>query len=479
MSINGSDSTASRRDALLRACALVPQLDAALRLQLVLAFREARDWRAVSQSARAALARNAADVEMAWQLSHAQWQAGDARAAELTMQAVDAAAPGNGAVLAAIGIYRTEQARYRDAEAVLHEALAIDPSLVQAAVDLAELELRRDAWAGAWARYEARLARADRGANNVVRLFAPYPRWHGEPIEGKTLVVYSEQGCGDDLQMARFVPHLAVQVRRHGGRLVLACRSALHSLLARFSEPFAVPCVAIEEGLPDAHFALPMMSVPYEIGLLPMGVTGAPYLRADDDLSAPWSERMRACEHANPAARGAQQRALHVGLVWAGSPTHRRDTKRSVPLDALAPLRDVAGVVFHPLTPGSERDTAALAAQGLAMCDLTAHYRNGFEDVAAHMTLLDAVVTIDSAPLHLGGALGCPVLAMLDHVSHWCWGERESQYWYDSVELFRQPAAGEWGPVVERVAGRLIEFREALGSGQSMVAGQAVMTQQD
>jgi hypothetical protein len=75
--------------------------------------------------------------------------------------------------------------------------------------------------------------------------------------------------------------------------------------------------------------------------------------------------------------------------------------------------------------------------------------------VAAHVSALDALLTIDSAPLHLGGALGRPVLAMLDHVSHWAWGNEETQLWYDSVDLFRQPQPGAWEPVVERVAAQL------------------------
>jgi hypothetical protein len=111
--------------------------------------------------------------------------------------------------------------------------------------------------------------------------------------------------------------------------------------------------------------------------------------------------------------------------------------------------------VFHPLTPGLSADVAAMTAQGYRVRDLTGFYEAGFDDVAAHMAALDAVVTIDSAPLHLGGALGRPVLAMLDHVSHWCWGSGETQPWYESVELYRQPGPGAWGPVVERVVARL------------------------
>lgn len=433
-----------RRAALLRAYALDPAVDPALPLQLALALRETRDWPAVERICRESLARHPADAEMAWQLSHAQWQCNDAAAAEATMRAVDAVAPGNADVLAAIGMYLNEQARYEDSEAALRAALAIDPSAVQAAVDLADLQLRRGAWSSAWPRFEARLAREDRARNNVVSVMRRLcPRWHGEALAGKTLVVYSEQGSGDDIQMVRFVPHLAARARDEGGRLVLAVRRALHPLFARFY----ADCVSIEEGpLAPADYALPLMSLPLVLGLEPQQVRGMPYLQADASKVAAWRERLGA--HAPDAM-------WHVGLVWSGSPTHRRDAKRSIPLAALTPLLTLPDVVFHPLTPGRHADVTALAAQGFRLCDLTGAYEDGFGDVAAHLTALDALVTIDSAPLHLGGALGHRVLAMLDHVSHWSWGNEERQPWYDSVELFRQPHPAQWAPVVERVAARL------------------------
>lgn len=437
-------ASAERRAAMLRAYALDPNVDDALPLQLVLAFREIRDWPTVERICGERLARNPADAEMAWQLSHAQWQCNDAAAAEATMRAVNAVAPGNANVLGAIGMYLGEQARYEESETALREALAVDPSQVQAAVDLADLGLRRGAWSGAWPHFEARLAREDREQNNVVSLMKRLsPRWNGEALAGKTLVVHSEQGSGDDIQMVRFVPQLAARVRDEGGRLVLAVRRPLQPLFARFY----ADCVSIEDGpLGSPAYGLPLMSLPLMLGLEPEQVRGAPYLRADDASVTAWRERIHAF---------APDAKWHIGLVWSGSPTHRRDAKRSIPIAALAPLLTLPDVVFHPLTPGRHADATTLAGQGFRLCDLSDTYENGFDDVAAHLTALDALITIDSAPLHLGGALGHRVLAMLDHVSHWSWGMEETQPWYDSVELFRQPQPAQWAPVVERVVARL------------------------
>ena len=225
---------------------------------------------------------------------------------------------------------------------------------------------------------------------------------------------------------------------------MLAVRRALQPLFARFY----ADCVSIEDGpLGKPHFGLPIMSVPSVLDLRPDQVRGGAYLTADASRVAAWRERI--------GAWGGEAARLHVGLVWSGSSTHRRDAKRSIPLAALAPVLALPNIVFHPLTPGRDADVAALSGEGYRVCDLTAHYQAGFDDVAAHVSALDAVLTIDSAPLHLGGALGRPVLAMLDHVSHWAWGNEETQPWYDSVDLFRQPRPGAWEPVIERVAAQL------------------------
>ncbi|QQC65269.1 hypothetical protein [Paraburkholderia ginsengisoli] len=453
-------SRAERRAALLRAYALDPALDPALPLQLVLALREIRDWPAIKHLCREALAQQPADAEMAWQLSHAQWQCNDAAGAEATMRAVDALAPGNAEVLAAIGMYLGEQARYDESETALHAALAVEAGAVQASIDLADLELRRGAWTQAWPRALARLAREDRESHNIIAVMARLcPRWQGEALAGRTLVVHSEQGCGDDIQMLRFVPQLAARVRDEGGRLVLAVRRALQPLAARFY----ADCVSIEDGpLGQPDYALPMMSLPLMLDLQPHEVHGAPYLRADARKVAAWRARVTAC---------APEVRRRVGLVWSGSPTHRRDAKRSIPLDALAPLLKLPDVAFYPLTPGRHADVAALAAQGYRLYDLTGSYEAGFEDVAAQLGALDALVTIDSAPLHLGGALGHTVFAMLDHVSHWSWGNEETQPWYDSVDLFRQPQPARWAPVVERVAERL---QKMIAAGRRTRATHAV-----
>ncbi|MFD1561427.1 hypothetical protein ACFSHT_38245 [Paraburkholderia silviterrae] len=438
-----------RQTALLRAWQIDPMIDPALPLQLILERRYAGDWQAVEQVCRSQLAHRPGDLEMSWQLACAQWRRHDPAAAEATMRVADAHHPGNSDVAAALAQFVAEQARYGAARKLYERALALDSNAPTSAVDLAELELRQGDWPRGWARYEGRLTREDRASNSVVSIMTGLaPHWTGQPLKGRTLMVYSEQGHGDDIQMVRLIPALAARVQAEGGRLILACRRALRTLFARYY----APCIEIEAknyaelGTPD--YCLPMMSVPFMLRLKPEQVRGMPYLEPDASRAAQWRSRVR---EATPLGD-----ALQIGLVWRGDPNHRRDAQRSMALEELAPLFALDNVVFHPLSPGH----TALPAN-VPHCDLTPCYRDGFEDVAAHVCALDAIVTIDSAPLHLGGALGTPVLAMLDRVSQWAWGTQESQRWYDSVTLFRQPRPGDWQPVVTRVAQRLAAFPAA------------------
>lgn len=418
----------------------------ALLLQRVLERRSAGDWEAVERLCLAEFSRNQGGAEIAWQLANAQWRRHAPSEAEATMRAVDNARPGDGNVVAAIALFVGEQGRYGAARRLYERALTLDKSAMNASVDLAELELRNGAWKRGWFRYEARLSRVDRSPKSTVSVMGRIgPRWSGESLNGRTLWIYSEQGSGDDIQMVRLLPELAARARAEGGQVVLACRKALFTLFARHFGP----CIAIEsiepgrDGAPD--FCLPMMSLPFALGLKPDQLRGTPYLTADDQRAEQWRTRVRA---ANPCPGN-----LQIGLVWRGDPAHRRDAQRSVRLGDLASLFEVPGVTFHPLTPGS-----APLPDTVPHCDLTSDYNDGFEDVAAHMAALDAVVTIDSAPLHLGGALGVPVFAVIDHVSQWSWGTAEAQRWYDSVKLIRQPKPGDWQSVTERVVAHLRDF---------------------
>ncbi|KND62007.1 TPR repeat [Candidatus Burkholderia verschuerenii] len=413
-------------------------------LAAALRIRESGDWSALERFCIDALQHFPHDIELSWQLSHCHWLRYDGAASEAVMRACLAHHPESAQVKHAIAFYLLEQARYNEAEAMYRESSALDPEQMGVALDLADLELRRGAWRDGWTRFLRRLDRT-RDTSSVVRVMeALAPRWRGEPLAGKRIVVYSELGLGDDLQFVRLYPRFAAAVKQLGAQPLLAVRAPLQPLIERF-----VPdCVTVETHDFDAiDFTIGMMSMPYWLGLSPAEIDGRPYLDAEPSLVQTWRDRL---------ADDGRER-LRVGIVWAGSPTHRRDSQRSIPVDALAPLWQLSGVTFYPVAPGRDADIARMRAAGADIVDVTQHYREHFHDSAALVTALDALVTIDSSPLHLGGALGRPVLAMIDRASHWCWGTGETQPWYDSVRLVRQQKAGDWTPVVARVAADLAQ----------------------
>ena len=168
---------------------------------------------------------------------------------------------------------------------------------------------------------------------------------------------------------------------------------------------------------------------------------GVPYLRASPALDAQWGERL------------GTDGGLRVGLAWAGLPTHGNDRNRSIPPAMLAPLGQTAGVSFFSLQKGPPAETQP--PSGLTLTDLGPELSD-FADTAACIANLDLVITVDTSIAHLAGAMGKPVWVMLPFAPDWRWMlGRDDSPWYPSARLFRQPAPGEWEPVVVQIAAAL------------------------
>jgi Flp pilus assembly protein TadD len=331
-------------------------------------------------------------------------------------------------------------ANLRVAQNRIDEALALSDRARAAGLDTPELHFSRAMTllvAGrlpeGFAEYEHRFG---------TRIYAGMRRkgqgclWQGEPLAGRTLLLWAEQGMGDTLQFVRYVPAL----RARGARVVLEAQAPLQRLLATSLGVEVRPPGSTWEGV-DHH--CPLMSLPHRFGttLDDIPWTG-PYLRAPDAGTGPWPELDAAGN-------------LKVGLVWAGNPSHLNDANRSVPLSALAPLAGLCRVTFFPLQLGPA------AAQREAFCapgrwvDLTPRIRD-FADTAAVLSRLDLLVTVDTSVAHLAGALGCPAWVLVPWAPDWRWMlGREDTPWYPTLRLLRQPAPGAWEPVVREVRDRL------------------------
>jgi tetratricopeptide (TPR) repeat protein len=434
-------------DALLTAYRLDPALDSPHLLTAIaqLGFN-LRAWPLVDDATSRLLADDPRDANaLVWRAAACDAR-GESDAAERLLRDAVTIVPDNTVVMHKLALCVKEQARFDEARVWFDRARALDDANPYLRVDASELALRAGDFAGGWADYEARLALPDDVPPARAALAAVSAYWRGEPLGGRTLVVCAEQGQGDCLWAARFLPLLAARVRDEGGRLILGYDGPLRGLLARVLPPD----VTLETGMltrPDFHCGL--MSLPLRLGIDDPGAWGGAYLRAESDAVARW----RAWVDARAAGR------RRVGIVWNGNPRHVRDARRSMPPAQVEPLLTVPGIACFALSPGQGDTIAAWRARGLAIEDPTPTFAADFDDVAALAMNLDRVVTIDSGPAHLAGALGVPTCLMIDRVSAWFWQEANGRApWYDAIRLYRQPAVGDWAPVVAAVRAELVEL---------------------
>jgi tetratricopeptide (TPR) repeat protein len=261
-----------------------------------------------------------------------------------------------------------------------------------------------------------------------------HPRWDGSALSGRRLLVYSEQGIGDTIQFARYLPMLA----RPGARLLVECAPEVARLLGSLAGVEAV----VERGRAPGHFdvQIPRLSLPRLFGTTLASVPARiPYLAPDPADVVRWRDRT------------TTESGLRAGLVWAGSATHNNDHHRSIAPELLGPLLETTGVHWFGLQVG---ERASPPPPG-PMTDLSPHLRD-FADTAAAIASLDLVVTVDTAVAHLAGAIGARVWTLLPHAPDWRWlKDREDSPWYPTMRLFRQPARGTWKPVIERVCAEL------------------------
>jgi len=322
--------------------------------------------------------------------------------------------------------------RHGAALALLEELSALRPDDPEVAWDLALSRLYLADYRRGFAGYEAR-HRLDRAVARTL----PGPRWDGSAdLAGKTLFLLAEQGFGDALQFFRFVAMVAAR----GARVVVEAMPELAPLFA------AQPGVAavVVKGAPPPPYDLwvPLLSLAH-----PLGVEWA-------DLPAPLPMLIPSVRLAHPLPRPSGTR-LAVGLVWAGKTTPR---DRSWPLETLLPLLEDPRLAVFSLQLGPRAaDLAACGADALVR-DLGPEL-TGFAATAAVMAELDLVISIDSAPAHLAGALGRPVWVLLRKVSDWRWrDEGDTTPWYPTMRLFRQPDPFDFAAPVAAIKAALAEM---------------------
>jgi tetratricopeptide (TPR) repeat protein len=317
-------------------------------------------------------------------------------------------------------------------------ALRLDPSLPGAHFVRAEALLLRGEWAEGWEEYEWRF-RIPSAAPLMPA--TTRPQWDGAPLPDSTLLLIADQGFGDVIQFARYLPW-AGQICSD---IAIACGTEVRSLLRQIA-PTARQVLHWDDA-PDYAAFCPLSGLPRLAGTRIDNVPAPiPYLRADPARVAQWAERLNGL-----VPHGLRR----VGVIWAGRPTHNNDRNRSARLADIRPLAEVAGIALLALQKGPKSEQAGAWYGRAPLINIAAEIKD-YDDTMAILDNLDLLVTVDTSVAHLAGAMDRPVWIMLAHAPDWRWLlQRTDTPWYPSARLFRQNRARRWDEVVQAIAAEL------------------------
>lgn len=355
-----------------------------------------------------------------------------------------------------LGKLLNDQNRLIESEGHYQQALKANPNLAQTHMNLALIHLVKGDLPRGFAEYEWRWKIGNAALPNW-----PQPRWEGQPLQGRTILLYEEQGFGDTLQFIRYADLIKAQKGSAGGSVLVRCNPTFQRLFARSASIDAV--ILPESELPAFDCHAPLMSLPLlmatSLETVPQAV---PYLSAEPQLINHWRSRL-------------PPNAIKVGICWQGNSKHLRDRQRSFPLSCFAPLADDNDVQFICLQKGTGnaqlQEAEAKLRERITVIEELNEAEWDFMDTAAVMMNLDLVITADTSVAHLAGALGIPVWVALPFSPDWRWLlDREDSPWYPTLRLFRQRQPGDWADVFTRLKMALeqewVNARNKLSAGE-------------
>jgi tetratricopeptide (TPR) repeat protein len=343
-----------------------------------------------------------------------------------------------------LGVLYERQGRFEDAKAAYRKVLADHPGFVHGEYNLGLLQLTDGDLKAGFAGYEKRLDVPGLGIQSPARVGS---RWDGTPLEGRRILLHTEQGFGDSFQFIRFARLVAED---YGGEVIVQCQPKVKAVLA--TVPGLKTVVAEDEEVPDFDTWAPLMSLPHILGLT-----------AD---TVPWDgPYIQAALLPRPTELSGVP-GLKVGILWSGNPEYKIDETRSIDLSAFAPLVAVPGTRFYALQYGERAGDIKAVRFGNDVEDLSP-YLDGFANTAALVDQLDLVITVDTYLVHLAGAMGKPTWLLLSHTPDWRWmRDRPDTPWYPDMRLLRQPpqvqtTPGDWRAVFAAAARDLAELAQA------------------
>ena len=333
-----------------------------------------------------------------------------------------------------LGVALSSQGQLREARGCFQQAIALKPDLASAHWNYSLLLLSLGEFAEGWREFEWRLKMP---RLKLGRDF-PQPRWSGQDLRGKTILLFTEGGFGDAFQFVRYVPMVAGR----GAKVILECQPELWPLFNY--TPGISMAISRGQTLPAFDFQSPLQSLPLVFGTMLETIPAqVPYLAAPADRMAKWARRF------------SGDSSFKIGLVWAGS---AGDNARSRTLDSFAPMAAIPGITFYGLQKGAEASQPI--PPGMRLIPLGAELGD-FADTAAVAANLDLIISVDTGVAHLAGALARPTWVVIPQDPDFRWlRNRADSPWYPTMRLFRQTVAGSWKEPVEEIAEALRDLKQ-------------------
>ncbi|NQV99578.1 MAG: tetratricopeptide repeat protein [Rhodospirillales bacterium] len=333
------------------------------------------------------------------------------------------------AALNNMGSALKDMARFDASAEKFRESIKIKPDYAEAHANLGYMLLMRGQFEEGWPEYGWR----GRIPGSVLaRRSYDKPAWQDQDLSGKSIYVYPEQGLGDIVQFARY----ATLLKGLGARVIMEIPSQLVDLFRGLQGVDSFNLQGTPP--PDFDFHVSIMDLPQQFATTLETIPGeAGYVTVDPAIEQAW------------AARLASDTGFRVGLVWAGNPNHTNDHNRSLKLEQLRPLVEIPGLSAYSLQVGKTGEAKALF--GDRITDL-APQLTSFAETAGAMSCVDLVISVDTSPLHVAGALACPAWGLIPYIPDWRWLlDRDDSPWYPTMRLFRQDADKTWEPVIAEV----------------------------
>jgi tetratricopeptide (TPR) repeat protein len=326
--------------------------------------------------------------------------------------------------------------RLDEAETCFKKTLTDDPKHANAHCNQAWIDLVKGRLTEGWEHYEWRWQHAD-SRKKITHLA---PDWNGEPLEGKTILLYREQGFGDSIQ---FIRYASMVKARGAARLVAECKPPLKPLLKAIGAIDDIVTDLRDPKNPSYDYAISLLSLPRIFDTTLENVPNTvPYLHS----------------MGKPVKFKHSPKKVNIGVFWSGSNTHRNHAERIIDLKYFEPLLDIQGTQFFSLQVRDDCDMIERYGYQDKIIDL-ADKLTDFNQTASVIEQLDLVIGSDTSVVHLAGALAKPCWVCIPYLSDWRWIlEREDSPWYPTMTVFRKSYAGDWAEVMGRVHQRLQGF---------------------